>query len=103
MRSLERTGTCTAEILNAQSLGMRDEQGRDIYALAVRVIGAGSPAHHVQIASHVPGPGLALLAPGAVLPAAVIPNGDEHDVVIDWPAALAQPERADRIAPRLGG
>jgi hypothetical protein len=73
-------------IVNTQSLGMRDADGRDIYALTVRVIAAGSPAHEVEISSHVPAAALALIAPGTALHATLTPNGDDRDLVIDWQA-----------------
>jgi hypothetical protein len=77
-------------IVHAQSLGMRDPQGMDVYAVALRVIDGGRPGDPVRIASHVPAAGLALLVSGTVVPAMLMPAGGDRELVIDWQAVLAQ-------------
>jgi hypothetical protein len=94
---------CSAVIVHAQSLGMRDPHGKDVYAIALQVIVGARPAQHVRIGSHVPAAALGLLVPGTVLPARLMPDGEVRELVIDWQAALAQ--AADRkVGPeRRGG
>ncbi len=84
---------CSAVIVHAQSLGMRDPHGKNVYALALQVIAGGQPGQQLRIGSHVPSPALALLIPGTVLPARLMPDGEAPELVIDWEAALARAGR----------
>ncbi len=81
---------CTAVIVQAQPLGMRDLKGEDVYAFQLAVMDDGLSPYQIQIANSVPAAALALLSPGNAVPARRLPDGGDRELVIDWDAALAQ-------------
>jgi hypothetical protein len=91
-RILEQGVPCSAVIVETQSLGMRSSTGKDMYAFTLSVIADGQPPYEIQVGNPVPAEALPLLYPGSAVPAKRMPDGDEHEVVIDWDAALAQLE-----------
>jgi hypothetical protein len=89
---LEQGVPCKAVIVETQSLGMRGSTGKDIYAFTLTVMAEGRPPYQIQVGNPVPAEALPLLYPGSTVPAKRMPDGDDHEVVIDWDAALAQLE-----------
>lgn len=89
-RILDLGVLCKAVIVQTQSLGMRSSTGKDMYAFVLAVMAEGRPQFEIQLASPVPAPALPLLYPGNTVPAKRMPDGDDHELVIDWDAALAQ-------------
>lgn len=89
VRILEQGVPCKAVIVETQSLGMRSSTGRDMYAFVLTVMADGRPPYQIQVGNPVPAEALPLLYPGNTVPAKRMPDGDDHDVVIDWDAALA--------------
>jgi hypothetical protein len=81
---------CTALIVHAQPLGMRDPKGEDLYAFQLAVTDDGLSPYQIQIGSPVPAAALPLLYPGNAVPARRLPDGGDRELVIDWEAALAQ-------------
>jgi len=81
---------CKAVIVETQPLGMSSRTGDDMYAFALTVIADGRPPYQTQVGNPVPVAALPLLYPGNTVPAKRMPNGADHDIVIDWDAALAQ-------------
>jgi hypothetical protein len=81
---------CTAVIVEAQSLGMRDPRGEDLYAFKLAVPDDGLSPYQIQIGSSVPAAALPLLYPGNAVPARRLSDGADRELVIDWEAALAQ-------------
>jgi hypothetical protein len=76
-------------IVQIQSLGMRSQKGDDMYAFVLTVLTDERPPYQIQTGSPVPAAALALLYPGSNLPVKRMPSGDDHELVIDWEAALA--------------
>jgi hypothetical protein len=93
-RILEHGVPCSAVIDQAQSLGMRNSSGSDIYAFVLTVIGNGLPPYQTEIGNGVPADALALVYPGNTVPARRMPDGADYEIAIDWDAALAQVDRA---------
>jgi hypothetical protein len=89
-RILAEGAPCKAVIVQAQSMGMRSSTGKDMYAFALTVMAEGRPPYQIQVGNPVPEAALPLLYPGNTVPAKRMPEGDDHDLVIDWDAALAQ-------------
>ena len=88
---LFRNGTpCTAIIVHAQPLGMRDPRGDDLYAFQLAVTDDELFPYQIQIGSSVPAAALPLLCPGNAVPARRLPEGGDRELVIDWDAALEQ-------------
>jgi len=81
---------CKAVIVEAQPMGMRSRSGDDMYAFALTVLADGRPPYQTQVGNPVPVAALPLLYPGNTLPAKRMPEGADHDIVIEWDAALAQ-------------
>jgi hypothetical protein len=89
-RILELGTACQVVIVQSQPLGMRNLKGDDMYALLVTVMAEGRAPYEVQIGNAVPAAALPLLYPGNTVPAKRMPDGDDHELVIDWEGALAQ-------------
>jgi hypothetical protein len=89
-RTLELGRPCTAVIVQSQPLGMRNPQGDDMYAFLLTVIAEGRPPYRIQVGHPVPAAAVPLLSAGNAVPAKRMPDGDDHEVVIDWEGALAQ-------------
>jgi hypothetical protein len=53
----------------------------------------GRPPYQIQVGNPVPAPAIPLVYPGSTVPAKRMPGGADHEVVIDWDAALAQVEQ----------
>ena len=83
---------CTAVIVQSQTMGMRSSSGKDMYAFMLTVIADGEPPYQTQVGNPVPLDAVPLLYPGNTVPAKRMPDGAEHEIVIDWDAALAQAE-----------
>jgi hypothetical protein len=54
----------------------------------------GRPPYQTQVGNPVPADAIPLIYPGNTVPAKRILDGADHDIVIDWDAALAQAEAA---------
>jgi hypothetical protein len=91
---LEQGVPCRAAIVQSQALGLRSSSGRDMYAFVLTVSAEGQPPYQTRVGSAVPAGALHLVYPGNRVPAMRIPDGAEHEVAIDWDAALAQAEQA---------
>jgi hypothetical protein len=89
-RILEQGVSCQAVIAQTQPLGMRNPEGDDMYAFALTVLPQGRPPYLIQVGNSVPPAALPLLYPGSTVPAKRMPDGDDHELVIDWEGALAQ-------------
>jgi hypothetical protein len=93
-RILEYGAPCKAVIVQSQPMGMRSSSGQDMYAFVLTVMADGRPPYQIQVGNPVPANAVPLVYPGSTVPAKRMPDGDEHEVVIDWDAALAQVEAA---------
>ncbi len=87
---LEQGVPCKAVIVQSQPLGMRSSTGKDMYAFMLTVLADGKPPYQIQVGNPVPDAAKPLVYPGNTVPAKRMPDGDEHELVIDWDAALAQ-------------
>jgi hypothetical protein len=93
-RILEYGVPCTAVIVQSQPMGMRNPAGNDMYAFVLTVMAEGRSPYQTQVGNPVPANAVPLIYPGSTLPAKRIPDGADHEIVIDWDAALAQVEPA---------
>jgi hypothetical protein len=75
-------------------MGMRNPAGNDMYAFVLTVIADGRPPYQTQVGNPVPADAVPLVYPGNALPAKRMPDGADHEIVIDWDAALAEIETA---------
>jgi hypothetical protein len=89
-RILERGEPCRAVIVQTQPLGMRSRRGDDMYAFMLTVMARGRAPYQVQVGNPVPAAALPLLYPGNTVPAMRMPDGDDHELVIDWSRALTE-------------
>ena len=89
-RILDLGEACKAVIVETQPLCMRSSTGKDMYAFMLTVMADGRPPYQIQVGNPVPAAAVPLLYPGSTVPAKRMPDGDDHDLVIDWDAALAQ-------------
>jgi hypothetical protein len=87
---LEYGVSCKAVIVQSQPMGMRTSSGKDMYAFVLTVIAEGRPPYQTQVGNPVPADAVPLVYPGNAVPAKRMPDGADHDIVIDWDAALAQ-------------
>jgi hypothetical protein len=85
---------CQAVIVQSQPLGMRDQNGDDMYAFMLRVVAEGRTLSQIRIGNPVPAAALPLLQEGSVLPARLLHDGDDRDLAIDWQAAISRMEAA---------
>lgn len=93
-RILEYGVPCKAVIVQSQPMGMRGSTGKDMYAFVLTVIAEGKPPYQTQVGNPVPADAVPLVYPGSTVPAKRMPEGADHEIVIDWDAALAQVESA---------
>ncbi len=93
-RILEYGVPCRAVIVQSQPMGMRSSTGKDMYAFVLTVIAEGKPPYQTQVGNPVPADAVPLVYPGSTVPAKRMPEGADHEIVIDWDAALAQVESA---------
>ncbi len=93
-RILECGVVCTAVIVQSQPMGMRNPAGNDMYAFVLTVMADGRSPYQTQVGNPVPANAVPLIYPGSTLPAKRMPDGADHEIVIDWDAALAQVEPA---------
>ncbi len=91
---LEQGLPCTAVIVQSQALGMRSSTGEDMYAFVLTVLADGRQPYRTRLGSPVPVRARSLLHSGSTVPAKRMPNGADHEIVLDWAAALAQAEQA---------
>jgi hypothetical protein len=89
-RILELGVPCRAVIVHTQPLGMRNENGDDVYGFVLTVMADGREPYEIQVGNPVPAAALPLLYAGNAVSAKRMPDGDERELVIDWRAALAQ-------------
>jgi hypothetical protein len=89
-RILEFGVPCKAVIAETHALGLRNPRGDDMYAFMLTVIADGRPPYQVRVGNPVPMAAMPLLYPGNTLPAKRMADGDDHEVVIDWDAALVR-------------
>jgi hypothetical protein len=93
-RILDEGVPCKAIIVESQPLGMRSSTGKAMYAFLLTVMADGRPPYQTQVGNPVPDEAIPLVYPGNAVPAKRMPDGDDHEIVIDWDAALAQAEQA---------
>jgi hypothetical protein len=93
-RILEYGVPCKAVIVQSQPMGMRSSTGKDMYAFLLTVMVDGRAPYQVQVGNPVPADAVPLVYPGSTVPAKRMADGDDHEIVIDWDAALAQVEAA---------
>jgi hypothetical protein len=89
-RILDQGTPCRAVIVQSQPLGMRNPKGDDMYAFLLTVMADGRAPYQIQVGNPVPAAAVPLLYPGNTVPAKRMPDGDDHELVIDWEGALAQ-------------
>lgn len=89
-RILEYGVPCRAVIVQSQPMGMRSSNGKDMYAFVLTVMADGRPPYQIQVGNPVPADAIPLVYPGNTVPAKRMPDGADHEIVIDWDAALAQ-------------
>ena len=80
---------CKVVIVQSQPMGMRSSSGKDMFAFVLTVIADGRPPYQTQVGNPVPADAVPLLYPGNTVPAKRMPDGADHEIVIDWDAALA--------------
>ncbi len=85
---------CKAIIVESQPLGMRNPAGKAMYAFLLTVMADGRAPYQTQVGNPVPDDAIPLLYPGNAVPAKRMADGDDHQIVIDWDAALARAEQA---------
>ena len=93
-RILEYGVPCKAVIVQSQPMGMRSSTGKEMYAFVLTVMAEGRAPYQTQVGNPVPSDALPLVYPGNAVPAKRMPDGADHEIVIDWDAALAQVESA---------
>ncbi len=93
-RILEYGVPCTAVIVQSQPMGMRSSTGKDMYAFLLTVMAEGRPPYQTQVGNPVPADAVPLVYAGSTVPAKRMPDGADHEIVIDWDTALAQAEAA---------
>lgn len=89
-RILEYGVPCRAVIVQSQPMGMRSSTGKDMYAFVLTVMADGRPPYQIQVGNPVPADAIPLVYPGNTVPAKRMPDGADHEIVLDWDAALAQ-------------
>jgi hypothetical protein len=89
-RILEYGVPCRAVIVQSQPMGMRSSTGKDMYAFVLTVMADGRTPYQTQVGNPVPTDAVPLVYPGNTLPAKRMPDGADHEIVIDWDAALAE-------------
>jgi hypothetical protein len=77
-------------IVESRDLGVKSPSGVDMFAYALTIIEEGQPPRQVQVGNPTPVEARPLLFNGSRVPVKLGP--EEHDVVIDWAAAIANPE-----------
>jgi hypothetical protein len=93
-RIMEYGVPCKAVIVQSQPMGMRSSSGKDMYAFLLTVMVDGRAPYQTQVGNPVPADAVPLLYPGNTVPAKRMPDGADHEIVIDWDTALAQAEAA---------
>jgi len=93
-RILDYGTPCRAVIVQTQPMGMRSSTGKDMYAFVLTVMAEGRPPYQTQVGNPVPADALPLVYPGNTVPAKRMPDGADHEIVIDWDAALSQVQAA---------
>jgi hypothetical protein len=81
---------CQAVIVQSQPMGMRSSSGKDMYAFVLTVIAEGRLPYQTRVGNPVPADAVPLVYPGNTVPAKRMADGADHEIVIDWDAALAQ-------------
>jgi hypothetical protein len=93
-RILEYGVPCKAVIVQSQPMGMRSPSGLDMYAFVLTVMADGRAPYQVQVGNPVPADAVPLVYPGSTVPAKRMPDGEDHEIAIDWAAALTRVEAA---------
>jgi hypothetical protein len=91
---LEDGVPCHAVIVQSQPLGMKNPAGVDMHAFLLTIMADGRPPYQVQVGMPVPPEGVPLLYPGNKVPAKRLADGQDHDVMIDWQAAVGEASHA---------
>ena len=86
-------GPCTVDVLAVIPLNQLTQDGLAATGLVLQVHRDGVPPYQAQIGTHIPDAAVALVIPGATLPARWVPGiGEPTDVNMvtpDWPAIVA--------------
>jgi hypothetical protein len=88
-RTREQGEPCQAVIVQSQPLGMRDQNGDDMYAFMLGIVAEGRTPYQIRVGNPVPAAALPLLQEGSTLPARLLHDGDDGEVTIDWEAAIS--------------
>jgi hypothetical protein len=96
---LEQGVPCRAVIVQTQPLGKKNPKGIDMHAFLLTIMAEGRPPYQTQVGMPVPAEAVPLLYPGSTVPAKRLADGQDHDVVIDWQAALLQVEHGAAAQP----
>jgi hypothetical protein len=91
---LEDGVPCHAVIVQSQPLGMKNPAGVDMHAFLLTIMADGRPPYQVQVGMPVPPEAVPLLYPGNKVPAKRLADGQDHDVMIDWQAAVGEASHA---------
>jgi hypothetical protein len=91
---LEDGVPCHAVIVQSQPLGMKNPAGVDMHAFLLTIMADGRAPYQVQVGMPVPPEAVPLLYPGNKVPAKRLADGQDHDVMIDWSAAVAEASHA---------
>jgi hypothetical protein len=91
---LEEGVPCHAVIVQTQPLGMKNPAGVEMHAFLLTIMADGRPPYQVQVGMPVPPEAVPLLYPGNKVPAKRLADGQDHDVVIDWQAAVGEASHA---------
>jgi hypothetical protein len=81
---------CRAVIVQSQPMGMRSSSGKDMYAFVLTVMAEGRPPYQTRVGNPVPADAAPLVYPGNIVPATRMADAADHEIVIDWDAALAE-------------
>jgi hypothetical protein len=84
---------CRVVIVQSQDLNRLSATGVPMYAFVFTVIIEGKAPYQTQVGNPVPPEAVPLLFPGSNVPAKYLPDSDEHNVVVDWAAALTEFEK----------
>lgn len=86
-------------MLDARQVGGRDRQGRALFALDLTVLPVDRPPRRARVSVPVPDAALALVYPGAELPARLLGDGDAAVTVLELDRLVLPPAPDATTAP----
>jgi hypothetical protein len=90
---------CRAVIVQSLPLGKRNTTGVELYGFLLTIVADGQAPYQTRVGMPVPSEAVPLLYPGNNVAAKRV-AGRPDQVVIDWPAALAEADATDIVARR---